>query len=379
MTIDLTDPVAVLCELVAIPSVNPRGRAEPAEAAAAARLADFGRQLGAEVELTEVRDGRPNVILTVPGSTPGWVLLESHLDTVELPAGVEVPSATVADGRVVGRGACDAKGPLAVMLASLARLVRSGVPHPTVRLAGVVDEEHHFRGVLHLLDRLDAHLADCRGAVVGEPTQLEVVTAHKGVMRCRVEADGPGGHSSLGHTAVNPIVSVARAISELHAHAADLVGGSTTPLVGGGTLAVTMVSGGLGENSIPPACSAVLDRRLAPGEDAEQSWHAIRDLLADRVPQVRVAPAHTVDPSLCTDPDNPFVRALLATVGEHGGRADSVGANWGSDASKIAARGVPTVVWGPGSIAQAHTDGEYVEIDQLRRGVAMLTAFLQAR
>jgi len=377
------DPVSLLTTLVAVPSVNPRGRHEPAEAAVAARFAELGRSLGLTVTTMPVLDGRPNVVVTLPGSHPTeWVLLESHLDTVELPAGQDRPTAVVAEGRVVGRGACDAKGSLAMFLAALARLApAAGGParvRPTVRLAAVIDEEHHYRGVLDLLDRPAAPLSDCLGAVVGEPTGLEVVAAHKGVIRCRVVADGPGGHSSLGQQADNPVVAVARAIAILDHHAGSLVGPSSTPLVSGGTLAVTMVTGGLGENSIPPRCEAVLDRRLAPGEDATASWRAIRDLLAAQAPQVRVTEPHVVDPSLATDPDLPFVRSLLATVGRHGGSTDAVGASWGSDASKIAARGVPTVVWGPGSIEQAHTDGEYVEITQLERGTAMLMDFLRS-
>lgn len=386
MTHSLVDPVALLTELIAIPSVNPRGRPEPAEAAAARQVAAWGRHLGLEVRTTDVVDGRPNVVLTLPGRDPsaGWVLLESHLDTVELPAGIGPPVAVVDAGRVAGRGACDAKGAVATMVAALARLAPGGpaapVVGPTIRLAAVVDEEHHYRGVLALLAELesDGLLPSCRGAVVGEPTGLTVVAAHKGVLRCRLVAEGPGGHSSLGHAADNPVVSLARAITVLDQHAAGLVGPSASPLVSGGSLAVTMIGGGLGENSIPPRCEAVLDRRLAPGEDPAVAWRAIRDLLAAHAPTVRVEPAHTVDPSLCTDPGHPFVRALLAVTAAGGGRPDPIGASWGSDASKLAARGIPAVVWGPGSIDQAHTDGEFVGIDQLERGVVMLVEFLRS-
>ncbi|MEU8872223.1 M20/M25/M40 family metallo-hydrolase [Streptomyces javensis] len=135
----------------------------------------------------------------------------------------EFPAASghVRDGRLYGRGACDAKGPPAAFLSALARIAASGrPPERTVVLAGVIDEEHRYRGVTHLLgpdgetdttgDGSDRSAARCAGAVVGEPTSLALVVAHKGVMRCRIVATGPSGHSSLPEGRVNPVETATR-------------------------------------------------------------------------------------------------------------------------------------------------------------------------
>ncbi len=157
---------ALLKQLVRIPSVNPRNEARPAETALAEFVAEWAERRGMTAELHEVVDGRCNVLVTVPGDSADALLLETHLDTVETTGmSVEPFEPTVTDGVLHGRGACDAKGLLAVLLAALDELARTGPRPHTVTLACVIDEEHHYRGVQALRRRGLPAL----GAVVANP------------------------------------------------------------------------------------------------------------------------------------------------------------------------------------------------------------------
>src|SRR5512137_489324 len=147
------DPATSLLQrLVAIPSVNPRDTASPAEADMAEFVAGWLRGAGVEVETQTVLPGRPNVLGRVRGRDGSrTVLLESHLDTVEIDGMTASPfGAEIREGRLHGRGACDAKGPLAAMMLAVAALARDAPPPLDVLLAAVMDEEHHYRGVTAL-------------------------------------------------------------------------------------------------------------------------------------------------------------------------------------------------------------------------------------
>lgn len=188
-----TEVEGLLRDLVRIPSVNPRGGpGDGGETAVAEYVRDWLRRRGVRAELYEVLPGRHNVVAVVPGRSAETVLLESHLDTVETDGMTVDPYAgEIRDGRLYGRGACDAKGPLAAFMLAVAELAAGEPPPRTVVLAGVCDEEHAYRGVLHLLDTLaDRSVV---GAIVGEPTGLVPAVAHKGSSATRsVRGAGPG-------------------------------------------------------------------------------------------------------------------------------------------------------------------------------------------
>ncbi|AUS81331.1 acetylornithine deacetylase [Actinoalloteichus sp. AHMU CJ021] len=359
----MTDVVDLVSQLIRIPSVNPRGRAEPAETPLAEFVADWARRHGMTADLHEVLDGRYNVVVTVPGDSADTILLETHLDTVET-EGMTVPpfEPTIRDGLLYGRGSCDAKGPLAVFLTAMAELAAGGPRPHTVTLAGVVDEEHIYRGVLALRDQGINPV----GAVIGEPTSLRMVTAHKGCMRCRITARGPGGHSSEPWGKTNPITTAARIVDYLADEYAPALDAKARPLVGPPSLAVTMIDGGSGPNVLPESTTLTIDRRTVAGEDPHQVWGELRDELLRRWPEgVDVAEPHIVDYALETDPEDPFVRSVASVLAGAGHNPEAKGVGHGTDASKIALDGVPCVVFGPGAIAQAHTPAEFVPLDEL--------------
>lgn len=375
----MTDTTAqvenLLCQLIRFPSVNPRDRAEPAETPLAEFVADWAARHGIAASTHEVVDGRKNVVVTVPGESSETILLETHLDTVETD-GMTGPAhqPTVADGMVYGRGACDAKGQLAVFLTAMAELARHGPRPYTVTLAGVVDEEHRYRGVLALRERG----IDPVGAVVGEPTSLRMVTAHKGCVRCRITARGPGGHSSEPWGKTNPIATAADVVDYLCREYASELDQHSRPLVGPPSLAVTMVKGGSGPNVLPEHASLTVDRRTVAGEDPQAVWAELRDRLQSRWPEhVEVAAPHVVDYALETTSDAPFVRAFADVLAGAGLNPEARGVGYGTDASKIAWDGVPALVFGPGSISQAHTPAEYVPLAELHAATTVVEKLLR--
>lgn len=365
----MTDVTALLRELVALPSVNPRGGSgDGGETAVAAYVRDWLVAHGVRAEVHEVLPGRSNVVAVVPGVREEAVLLESHLDTVEVD-GMTVPpyDGEVREGRLYGRGACDAKGPLAAFMLAAVELARGEPPLYSVVLAGVCDEEHEYRGVLHLLSWLEELGRTVVGAIVGEPTGLVPAVAHKGVVRYTVRTVGRAGHSSRPEEAVNAVSLMAPVLSHL---AVSPPAVAPHPLLGSATRSVTRIRGGTGPNTIPGVCEADVDRRTLPGEEPEAVWRQDRDELG--LLGAELDPPFIIDHALDTPPDSPVVRALCRALSA-GGRPDAVdGMPFATDASKIARAGIPAVVFGPGSILDAHSADESVELAEVELAVRLV-------
>ncbi|GAB3305158.1 M20/M25/M40 family metallo-hydrolase [Epidermidibacterium keratini] len=368
----MTPVEELLGELIAIPSINPRGEHAPAETPVAQFVARWAQERGMQAELDEVVDGRCNVVVTVSGESDETILLETHLDTVEVDSD-ELLTARRDNDRIYGRGACDAKGPLAVFLCAMAAVAERGRPARTIVLAAVIDEEHQYQGVQAFRRRALRPI----GGIIGEPTELRMVTAHKGCMRCRINATGPGGHSSEPWDKINPIAVVAEIATYLSETVARELETQPAPLVGPPSLSVTEVRGGRGPNVLPDFASIGIDRRTVAGEDPHEVWEQLRANLVSRWPNgVEVEEPHTVDYALHTASDDPFVVEVAQTLTDHGLDATSVGVGHGTDASKLALDGIPCIVFGPGSIGHAHTAGEFVPVADLHRAQAVVEQLL---
>lgn len=366
----MTAVADTLAALVAIDSVNPAyptlgGTPGPGEGAVAAWVERFLGERGIRTVVQPVLPGRSNVLGIVPGRDPSRrVVLEAHMDTVS-PAGMTsapfVPR--LIDGRLHGRGACDVKGGLAAMLHAVADLAAGPPPPSEVVLAAVIDEEHAFRGVSRLVEHLRADRA-----VVAEPTDLRIVTATKGVLRFRIQVQGRAAHTSKPSLGANAIVQAARLVVALDAFHAGL-GARTHALLGSATGTVSMIAGGVQINIVPEHCTLAVDRRLLPGEAAAAALDEYRRVVAtvEALPgcSVVLEDPFLVDEALDTGADRPVVAAARAVAADLGLDAGIVGVPYGSDASKFARAGIDAIVFGPGSIDQAHAADEFVAVAAL--------------
>jgi acetylornithine deacetylase len=356
---------ALLADMVRIPSVNPRDGEAPAEREMGEYVAAWLRQAGLEAVSEPVLPGRSNVVARLRGKDSTRALfLETHMDTVEVEE-MSIPpfEPDVREGRLYGRGSCDAKGCLAAFMTALADVAKSGTPpeHDVV-LAAVVDEEHRFRGVLHLLESGRRFAA----AVVGEPTQLRLVTAHKGCVRFRVRARGRSAHSSQPWDGDNAIARMAPVITFVQERLAAQLASTDHPLVGPPTISPTMIEGGMGINVVPPECTLFIDRRTVPGEDPMAVWRDYKRAIEQLGPgSIEVLPPEVTDVALDTPPTSDVVASMARVLTSHQLDPEPIGVNYGSDASKIGERGVPSIVFGPGSIRDAHQPDESVDLAEV--------------
>ncbi len=366
----MTSPASLLQQLVRIPSVNPRERDEPAESAIAEFVARWATDAGLEVEVQPVLPGRPNVLVRLGGRDPSrTLLLEAHLDTVETEGmSIDPFGGEIRNGRLYGRGACDTKGSLAAMLAAVAELKRSGSCPIDVVLAATMDEEFAYRGVSAVVGRGERFAA----AIVGEPTGLDLVTAHKGSARFKVTTHGRACHSSMPWAGDNAILRMADVLQLVRREIEPEAAALTHPRVGQATFCVSVIQGGVAVNTVPAECTITVDRRTLPGEEPRRVWEGYRRRLEAAAPGHITVHEPMLDFALDTDVGEPIVQALAAAVRRAGFAGRIRGVDHGTDASKLARAGIPAVVFGPGAIAQAHSAEEYIELGQVEAAVAIL-------
>ena len=363
---------SLLSELIAVPSVNPMGRSVTGSEFLETRLTEFLEAwltpLDLEVRRQPVAEGRENLLATyhAPGASK-HVLLEVHQDTVPVDGMTIEPFTPKIEGnRLYGRGACDNKGPMTAMLLALKRLTEEkSAGSASVTLALTVDEEHTFLGVRELVKQgIDAQVA-----VVAEPTDLNIVVAHKGVTRWVIETPGAACHSSTPEMGISAVYRMAPVLNVVKRHAEELSRRTPDPHLGRPTISVGRIEGGVSVNTVPDSCRIELDRRLVPGETPEAAHAALAKELEEETGVDFDVKCHPVWMSLLpmdADSNGPltesFGRVIDAVHGNH--RALSVA--FGTDAASINASGVPSIVFGPGSIAKAHTEDEWVPLDEVR-------------
>ena len=375
--------VEILAKLVSLPSVNPMGgpvdQAICFEGRVSDWLVDFFRSIGAEYERIEVSPGRDNVIARY--NSPGadfTILLDAHQDTVPvLGMTIEPFSAKIENGRLWGRGACDVKGGMAAMLFAFRRLFQEQpAGAANVVLSCTCDEEATVIGISDLV----TYWTTAKGkskllesppdvAIIAEPTELDVVVAHRGVTRFKIRTKGRACHSSDPTQGVNAIYRMANLVSALQEYANGLAATvQAHPLCGSASLSVGKISGGTSVNIVPDECVIEVDRRIAPGEDAAGIVAGIRNFLAARLDFDFEFDAPWIECPALTDANNTdLANTVLKHVAAVDGPHAAVGVPYGTHASPTCAAGVPSIVFGPGSIQQAHTKDEYIDIGQLEK------------
>jgi len=397
------DLVPTLADLISIPSVNPMGRDLDGPEYLEYRVTDYLEQrfkeLGLRYKRYHVSPKRENILIRVDGDLPTpeqggpLVLLEAHQDTVPV-EGMTIPpwTPTQKDGRIYGRGSCDIKGGLTAMLGAMVRLKEEQPKkRPTVVLACVVNEEFGFTGATALTQLWTENLRDelvpkrpdvC---VVAEPTSLDVVVAHKGTMRWRIHTHGRAAHSSQPHLGDNAVYKMARVLLELERYAKEVCPTlGSHPLVGQATLSVGLIHGGISVNTVPDKATIELCRRVLPNEKAPEArqkiidWLNAQENLKPLLSSIEQEPAFISGFSL-SDEKNGALADRLAEVSKRiTGRGRKIGVPYGTDASRIAAADVPSVVFGPGSIDQAHTCDEWLPLEELPQAAEVLYEFARS-
>ena len=269
--------------------------------------------------------------------------------------------------RLYGRGSCDTKAGLAAMMHALKILRGSGVrPEASVILVAAIDEEYAFRGVVKFLE--NGIQAD--GAIVADPTGLHTVVASKGVLRWLLRTYGRAVHSSKPHLGINAVSKMARVLTAMEERFPTLFEERTHPLLGSLTVNVGVIRGGVQVNQVPDSCTIEIDRGLLPGETKESVWKEFEDVLShlrahDSELDVEMEPPIIEDYPLETGASERIVQVVSKISQELLGYSRIDGVPYGSDASKLALTGIPSIIFGPGSIDHVYAADEYVDLDQV--------------
>lgn len=380
-----------LRELVQIPSVNPGGatRLVP-EIQGEKRVTDWleswARAQGIRSYRQPVASGRDNLVMEVQGRGENHrtQLWEVHQDTVDV-AGMTVEpfGARILEGRLYGRGACDVKGSMAAMLGAMAEVHQHPGPcSDRIILACTVDEEHTFLGVQALRGNTPGSIrigpeTTCQPdfAIVAEPSGLNIIDAHKGVIRWNIQVQGTACHSStpdLGSNAIYAAAEIAKAIERLHG---SLRSSSGNPM-GGGSICLTQIAGGSAPNIVPHECVLLVDRRIGFSETPEVADRQLRTLLDGLAfppgIQCRLSDPIIRCPALNPEGNETACGRLASAIRQTTGRCEVRTVAFGTDASTIAEHGIPAVVFGPGDIAQAHTKDEWIDLTEVETASRIL-------
>jgi acetylornithine deacetylase len=365
-----------LVDLVRINSINPSlVPGAPGESEIAAHVARLLEGLGLAVSVHEAAAGRPSVVGVLRGTGHGRrLMLNGHLDTVGVEGMDEPFSGRVENGRVYGRGSQDMKGSLTACFAAVKALVDSGTRLAgDVVVAAVADEEHASIGTADIATRVPVD-----GAIVTEPTDLEVCTAHKGFVWVEVKTHGVAAHGSRFQDGIDANLRMGRFLHELDRLEQSLRARSPHPLVGPPSLHAATIAGGTGLSTYSASCKLEIERRTIPGETEGQVLAELTEL-TDRLARADPTFRATVTSLFARDSfearaDSPLAeavdraaKAVLGTVPKRLGKS-----GW-MDSALLAAAGADTLVFGP-SGAGLHGAVEWVDLESVVKASAVLAA-----
>lgn len=344
---------------------------------------DYLAALGVASRLVPTEDGaKASLFATIgPEDVPG-VALSGHTDVVPVD-GQDWDSdpfeLTARDGRLYGRGTTDMKGFLACVLAAVPEFQSRRLAVP-IHIAFSYDEEVGCIGVRPMLDEFGARLPRPRMAIVGEPTGMTVVDAHKGPVRWQVDVQGRAAHSSMAPLGVNAITYAGRLLGELERMERDLRDRAPEPRFDPPypTLQVTELAGGTASNIVPVSCRFGFEVRALPGLDIAAIERRLRDFAETHcLPEMRrVAPESEISirlanhvPPFFADQEAEVVPLVLRLLGQN----ETYAVSYATEAGLFQDAAVPSVVCGPGHIAQAHTANEWIAVSELDACMKFLT------
>ena len=322
----------------------------------------------------DYENGKTNLFATIGPDIVGGIVLSGHTDVVPVDGQVWRSDPFVMDerdGLLYGRGTADMKGFIACALSLVPTFKAMNLKRP-IHLALSCDEEVGCKGVRPLVAHMRDHLKKPRAVIVGEPTSMKVVNAHKSAVTFSTEVRGRAGHSSLTHQGVNAIMVAADLIGEMNRIRSDLIAegdptGRFDPPYS--TIHVGVIGGGTAKNIIPQDCSFQWETRLLPKIDPtlvpfrlEKFAKSLEPAMKMVAPESGIATTKTNEvPGLAPEQNSEAEHLAL-----HAAETNSTHAvSYCTEAGLFQAIGIPTVICGPGNIEQAHKPDEFVSIAQI--------------
>jgi acetylornithine deacetylase len=329
---------------------------------------------------------KTNLFATIGPDIAGGIVLSGHTDVVPVDGQAWTSNPfelTWREERLFGRGTCDMKGFLAVCLAAVPDFLKAGLNSP-IHLALSCDEEVGCKGVRPLIAHMRDHLPKPRAVIVGEPTSMKVVNAHKSAVTFATEVTGHEAHSSLTHHGVNAILVAGELLSEISRIRAELIAaGDPTNRFDPpySTVHVGVIEGGTAKNIIPRRCAFQWETRLLPTADAELVPRRFEAFARSLEPDMQaVAPDTGIAteavnrvPGLAPEQDSPAEHLALHLAGANSTHAVS----YCTEAGLFQQIGIPAVICGPGSIEQAHKPDEWIVTSELRKCEAFMGKLAQ--
>jgi acetylornithine deacetylase ArgE len=364
----------LVSRLIAFDTISPKGD----ERECAKYIFDFLEDLhveDSEIDMHEFDGTRANVVATFGRAKEPGLLLSGHMDVV--PSGdrqswhIDPFKATVKEGKLFGRGASDMKGGLAAMLQAVQRVVKNEKLTRRLVFAATAGEESGFVGLTMLIQNSIISPKSSTCVVIGEPTDLRPARAHRGIYRLKVNFEGKSSHASTPELGVNAIEYAGKFIGKLEDVRREL-SQRKDPLLGTTSLTPTMISGGIGENVIPPNAEIVLDSRRLPVHSSEY----IRSRIQACCEELKIK--YEITELVNHPPLNTSEESFVTKLAERITGAPSTSCAFGTEGSLYWGElGLPTIIVGPGSVEQAHVADEYVELLQVEKAISIYSEFIR--
>jgi acetylornithine deacetylase len=370
----------LLQQLIAINSVNPLlVPGAPGETAIAQFTMDWLAEMGIQSTVIEPVAGRPSVLAKLAGNGSGRsLMLYAHLDTVGV-TGMDDPFLPTITGKQLrGRGAYDMKGGLAAIMMTMANLAQSQPLAGDVWFMAVADEEHSSIGAEAVVHHLREMGVQIDGAVVTEPTDMQLCVAHRGFAWLTVTTEGRAAHTSRRDEGVDAIAHMARVVSAIEQLDNDLQTRPVHHLLKHGAVVTSMIKGGSELFIFPAHCEIEVIRRTLPGEDAASVTHEVQmilDQLTAQIPHFKgTLQLKLYRSALETSQADPFTLSLhqqMTTI--LGSTPRIIGQTYWTDGALLAEMGIPTVIFGPTG-GDIHAANEWVDMDSVEQCAQILTA-----
>ncbi|KAF3060737.1 Diaminopropionate ammonia-lyase [Trichoderma lentiforme] len=371
------DPVELTQTLVRINSANPSMGSipGPGETAVARYITAWMEHRDIETHWIEPTPGRPSVVGVTRGLGGGKnLMLNGHIDTVTLVGYEGDPlNGDIIDGKLYGRGAADMKCGIAAAMVTLANAKQQGL-NGDVIFTGVADEEFESIGTQQVLEA--GWRAD--GAIVSEPTNMDILYAHKGFVWFEVDIHGLASHGSRYDLGIDAICKAGYFLVELDKHASNLTAQTGDTVLGPGSIHASIINGGEEVSSYPALTRIQLERRTVNGETPEtvtKELKTILDDLVEKVPDFKYTLRTTFNrSSFKAALDHPFSQLVRKHVSITLGEEPVIsGAPYWTDSALLADAGIPTLLWGPKGEG-LHGKLEYADVESIKQVTETLTA-----